>query len=71
MGQFENTYKFSAYYFNMRKGSKQTEEQRRRNREIQKKVWANPELRERHSQIHKGKHSSPKTEFKKSDRRSF
>ncbi len=38
----------------MIKGSKMTEEQRRRNREIQKNVWANPELRKKHSQIHKG-----------------
>jgi len=51
----------------MKKGSKMTEEQRRKNRETQKRVWANPELRKRHSEIHKGKHSSPKTEFKKGD----
>ena len=38
----------------MKKGLKMTEEQKMRNREIQKKVWANPELRKRHSQIHKG-----------------
>jgi len=31
-----------------------TEEQRRRNREIQKKVWTNHELRKKHGQIHKG-----------------
>ncbi len=31
-----------------------TEEQRRKNRETQKKVWANPKLRKRHSEIHKG-----------------
>lgn len=38
----------------MKKGSKMTEEQRRKNREAQKRVWANPELRKRHSEIHKG-----------------
>lgn len=38
----------------MKKGSKMTEEQRRKNREAQKIVWANPKLRKRHSQIHKG-----------------
>ena len=53
----------------MKKGSKMTEEQRRKNRETQKRVWANPELRKKHSEIHKGQHSSPKTEFKKSDKR--
>lgn len=39
----------------MKKGSKMTEEQKRKNREAQKRVWANPELRKRHSEIHKGK----------------
>ena len=38
----------------MKKGSKMTEEQRRKNRETQKRVWTNPELRKRHSIIHKG-----------------
>ena len=38
----------------MKKGSRMTEEQRRRNREIQKKVWTNHELRKKHGQIHKG-----------------
>jgi len=38
----------------MKKDSKMTEEQRRKNRETQKRVWANPELRERHREIHKG-----------------
>ncbi|MBN4049105.1 hypothetical protein JYT91_00640 [archaeon AH-315-M20] len=38
----------------MKKGSKMTEEQRRKNRETQKRVWANPELRKRHKEIHKG-----------------
>lgn len=38
----------------MKKGSKMTEEQKRKNREIQKRVWANPELRRKHSLVHKG-----------------
>src|SRR3989344_1582061 len=38
----------------MKKGSKMTEEQRQRNIEAQKKVWSNPKLRKRHSEIHKG-----------------
>jgi len=38
----------------MKKGSKLTEEQRQKNIEAQKKAWANPELRKRHSEIHKG-----------------
>jgi len=42
------------FYLIMKKGSKMTEEQRRKNRETQKRVWANPELKERHKEIHKG-----------------
>lgn len=38
----------------MGKGWKMTEEQRQRNIEAQKKAWANPELRKRHSLVHMG-----------------
>jgi very-short-patch-repair endonuclease len=38
----------------MKKDSKMTEEQRQRNIEAQKKAWANPELRKKHSLVHLG-----------------
>jgi len=38
----------------MGKGYKMTEEQRQINIDAQKKAWSNPELRKRHSEVHKG-----------------